>query len=64
MGLIEIILTAFLLYSTSLATYLIWHKLVWSDSRYSVTLLKYLYYGQDSGTCKRAHARSYEKGSD
>lgn len=64
MGLIEIIITTFLVYSASLVTYLLWHRLLWGDARHSVPLLKHLYYGQNSGAGKSTHARRYEEGCD
>lgn len=64
MGLIEIIITTALVYSASLVAYLVGHRLLWDNPRYSVTLLKHLYYGQDPCANKGAHTRRYKEGDD
>lgn len=64
MGLIEIIITTFLVYSASLVTYLLWHRLLWGDAHHCVPLLKHLYYGQNASSGKSTHTRCYKEGDD
>jgi hypothetical protein len=64
MGWIEIAVTAFLIYGISLATYLLWRRLLWGDLQPSLPLLKYLYYGQNTGSRQGADSRSCEEHPD
>ncbi len=63
MGLIEIIITTFIVYGISLTTYLLWHGLLWEDES-PVPLLKHFYYGEDSSSCEGTRGRRREKRPD
>ncbi len=64
MGWIEIAVTAFLIYGISLATYHLWHGLLWGSVQPSLPLLKYLYYGQNPSSREGADSRSREEHPD
>jgi hypothetical protein len=64
MGWIEIAVTAFLIYAISLATYLLWHRLLWGSFQPSLPLLKYFYYGQNPSSCEGTDGRRREEHPD